>query len=350
MNAYTQLMKQLWLSSNTSLDPSGFYAPLTQFAPDFAGGEQHDAQELLAFLLDGIHEDLNRVQNKPYIEDEDGDGTNDEGDAIMAWQNYLLRNRSIVVDLFQGQLRNTIVCVKCHMTKVKFEPFMYLSLPISKKTKTLDGCLDLFCETEYLTGDNQYFCSRCQQHVNATKKLDLWMLPPILIVHLKRFNYRGDKIETPIRYPVTDWDLSGAVKSKSGLYPLFDLYAISNHAGDLNGGHYTAFCKNRFDNQWYEMNDSQTRKLNVGSELQGNPKAYCLFYNRVEKGPAANGRKRSDPKVMRQSVDRPELWPHMQLTDDFRSFRRSTVVTDMPVPPAARGASSDMPTISEAEA
>lgn len=175
------------------------------------------------------------------------------------------------------------------------------------------------------------------------------MLPPILIVHLKRFNYRGDKIETPIDYPLTDWNLSRAVKSKSGLYPMFDLYAVSNHAGDLNGGHYTAFCKNRFDDQWYEMNDSRTRKMNVGSELKGNPKAYCLFYNRVEKTSTTEGRKRSDPKIMRQSVDRPELWPHMQLTDDFKSFRRSTVVTDMP-PPTSRGASAAMPKFSELEA
>ena len=65
---------------------------------------------LLAFLLDGIHEDLNRVRKKPYIEDEDCDGTNDEGDAITAWSHYLQRNRSIVVDLFQGQLRSTMTC------------------------------------------------------------------------------------------------------------------------------------------------------------------------------------------------------------------------------------------------
>lgn len=156
VNAYTELMKHLWLSSNKSLDPSDFYAPLVKFAPDFADGQQHDSQELLAFLMDGIHEDLNRVQSKPYIEDQDGDGTNDEGDAVMAWKNYLLRNRSIVVDLFQGQLRNTMVCGKCHCTKVKFEPFMYLSLPISSKTRTLDDCLNLYCETEHLTGDNQY--------------------------------------------------------------------------------------------------------------------------------------------------------------------------------------------------
>lgn len=352
MNAYTQLMKHVWLSSNnnnnktsSSLDPSFFYAPLIQFAPDFYGGQEHDAQELLAFLLDGIHEDLNRVVKKPYIEDVDGDGSNDEGIAMTAWQNYLLRNRSIVVDLFQGQLRNTISCQECQNTKVKFEPFMYLSLPIlSNKTMALDDCLDVYCETEFLSGDNQWYCSKCGMHVNATKKLDLWMLPPILIIHLKRFNDRGDKIELPVTYPIMNWNLSRAVKSKSGLYPMFDLYAISNHSGGgLNGGHYTAMVKNRFDNEWYEMNDSTFRRIRVDKHVEGNPNAYCLFYNRVDKSPSGNGesRKRSDPKVMRQSVDRPELWPHMQLnTSNFASFRRSTVVRDMPAVMASSNAGS----------
>ena len=52
-------------------------------------------------MLDGVHEDLNRVKKKPYIEDKDCDGSNDEGDAVLAWQNYLQRDRSIIVDLFQ---------------------------------------------------------------------------------------------------------------------------------------------------------------------------------------------------------------------------------------------------------
>ena len=36
---------------------------------------------------------------------------------------------------------------------------------------------------------------------------------------------------------------------------LYDLYAISNHYGSLNGGHYTAFCKNPIAGKWYEFDD-----------------------------------------------------------------------------------------------
>jgi ubiquitin C-terminal hydrolase len=51
-----------------SVTPRAFKAAIANFAPQFTGYSQHDSQELLAFLLDGIHEDLNRVANKRYIE------------------------------------------------------------------------------------------------------------------------------------------------------------------------------------------------------------------------------------------------------------------------------------------
>ena len=69
-------------------------------------------------------------------------------------------------------------------------------------------------------------------------------------------------------------------------------------------------------------------RLDAEAEVGSNPSAYCLFYNRVESD--KGDRKRSDPKIMRQSIDRPELWPHMQVTTDFKSFQRSTIATNMP--------------------
>ena len=188
--AYSELMKQMWLGRKSVVDPTDFKKQLSTFAPQFSGFHQHDAQELLSFLLDGIHEDLNRVKDRPYVEDRDCDGTNDEEDAIEAWKNYLRRNRSLVVDLFQGQLRNTCKCLTCGHVNIRFEPFMYLSLPISDKSRSLEHCMDLYLDEEVLKGADQWYCEKCKTHVDATKKIDLWILPPILIVHLKRFRRR----------------------------------------------------------------------------------------------------------------------------------------------------------------
>lgn len=70
---------------------------------------------MLAFLLDGLHEDLNRITKKPYVEEPDYCGQEDATAAIQAWQRHLLRDQSVIVDLFQGQMKSTVGCLnrKC---------------------------------------------------------------------------------------------------------------------------------------------------------------------------------------------------------------------------------------------
>ena len=327
-SSYAEVVKHLWLGRGARhYSPGRFKSSLARFAPQFDGSQQHDAQELLAYLLDGMHEDLNRVKSKPYVEDDDCDGTNDDGDAIAAWSNYLRRDQSIVVDLFQGQLRSRMTCSVCDKVSVKFDSFMYLSLPVTADCRTLDDCLELFCEEEYLSGDDAWYCPRCKCHVDAAKKMDLFMLPPILIVHLKRFEFsesgRRSKIERDISYPLSEWDLSSSKKGGGGLRPVYDLYAACHHSGTAGGGHYTATAVNRFDGRWYLFNDSSCRSVDVQVDGDGMVRgdgrrtAYCLFYNRVEGSTRGNGTKTT--VIRRQSTSRPELWPHLQ-RDQMRGW------------------------------
>ena len=101
-----------------------------RFAPQFSGYAQHDSQEFLSFLLDGLHEDLNRVQNKPAVETYEVEKGNDHEIAYECWKRHLLRNQSVIVDLFQAQYKSTLVCPQCSKISITFDPFMYLSLPI----------------------------------------------------------------------------------------------------------------------------------------------------------------------------------------------------------------------------
>ncbi|KAF2287433.1 hypothetical protein GH714_039882 [Hevea brasiliensis] len=114
--------------------PRMFKLKLAKFAPQFSGYNQHDSQEFLSFLLDGLHEDLNHVKCKPYIEVKDADNRSDKEVADEYWQNHLARNDSIIVDLYQGQYRSTLVCPICKQKSVTFDPFMYLSLPLPSTT------------------------------------------------------------------------------------------------------------------------------------------------------------------------------------------------------------------------
>lgn len=128
--AFGELLRKIWASGRTPIAPRPFKAKLARFAPQFSGYNQHDSQELLAFLLDGLHEDLNRVKDKPYILSRDADGRPDEEVADEYWANHKARNDSIIVDVCQGQYKSTLVCPVCAKVSVTFDPFMYLSLPL----------------------------------------------------------------------------------------------------------------------------------------------------------------------------------------------------------------------------
>jgi ubiquitin carboxyl-terminal hydrolase 6/32 len=127
---YGDLVGELWKGTSKSIVPLRFRLTIARYSPQFAGFQQQDAQELLAFLLDGLHEDLNRVHKKVYRELKDSDGRPDQEVADEAWDYHLERNQSIVVDLFHGQLKSRLRCLKCGFVSVKFDPFTFLSLPL----------------------------------------------------------------------------------------------------------------------------------------------------------------------------------------------------------------------------
>ncbi len=109
--ALAELTKEAWRSSSGSaVSPKQLKHVIGRFAPQFQGYQQHDSHELLAFLLDGVHEDLNRVHEKVYVEMELKGELDDRQRAKTLWEKHELRNRSIIVDLFHAQLKSTIVC------------------------------------------------------------------------------------------------------------------------------------------------------------------------------------------------------------------------------------------------
>uniref|UniRef100_A0AAY4DKB7 ubiquitinyl hydrolase 1 n=1 Tax=Denticeps clupeoides TaxID=299321 RepID=A0AAY4DKB7_9TELE len=127
---YGDLVQDLWSGTQKNIAPLKLRWTIAKYAPRFNGFQQQDSQELLAFLLDGLHEDLNRVHEKPYVELKDSDGRPDWEVASEAWENHLRRNRSIVVDLFHGQLKSQVKCKTCGHISARFDPFNFLSLPL----------------------------------------------------------------------------------------------------------------------------------------------------------------------------------------------------------------------------
>lgn len=150
---YADLLKEILSAQTRSIAPLKFRFCVSKFAPQFSGGGQHDSQELLDWLLDTLHEDLNRVTEKPYIELKDSNGRSDQIVALESWEATLQRNRSVIVDLFYGQMKSKVACETCGTESVRFDPFSLLSLPLPVENFTycevLVTKLDGSCPMKY---------------------------------------------------------------------------------------------------------------------------------------------------------------------------------------------------------
>lgn len=134
--AFAQLLKVVWDPKRTEaiVAPRMLKAVVSDVADQFSGTNQHDAHEFLEKLLDLIHEDLNRVIDKPIVSEVVGDGTNDEECASQFWAGHKSRNDSIIVDLFHGMFKSRLVCPNCHRTTVVFDPYSSVPVPLPLPT------------------------------------------------------------------------------------------------------------------------------------------------------------------------------------------------------------------------
>uniref|UniRef100_A0A3P9JR32 Ubiquitin carboxyl-terminal hydrolase 8 n=1 Tax=Oryzias latipes TaxID=8090 RepID=A0A3P9JR32_ORYLA len=275
------IMKALWAGLYKCISPRDFKITIGKINDQFAGYDQQDSQELLLFLMDGLHEDLNKADNKKRYKEEENDHLDDQTAADLAWSKHKLLNESIIVALFQGQFKSTVQCSTCHRKSRTFETFMYLSLPLASTSKcSLQDCLRLFSKEEKLTDNNKVFCRHCKAHRDSTKKLEIWKVPPILLVHLKRFSYEGrwkQKLQTSVDFPLDNLDLTQYVIGPKQTLKRYYLYGVSNHYGGLDGGHYTAYCKNATKQRWYKFDDHEVSEISTSSVKSS--AAYILFYS-----------------------------------------------------------------------
>ncbi|EZF61236.1 sorting nexin-41 [Trichophyton rubrum D6] len=135
--AYANLLHQIFdVQGSASFAPRNFKVTIGRYGPSFSGYGQQDSQEFLLFLLDGLQEDLNRIQKKPYIEKPDStdemvhDKVALQRFADRCWEIYKARNDSVITDLFSGMYKSTVVCPECDKVSIIFDPFNNLTLQI----------------------------------------------------------------------------------------------------------------------------------------------------------------------------------------------------------------------------
>lgn len=272
----------------------------------FAGTDQQDCQEFLVFVLDGLHEDLNlnghreRLRELDEREERVRERYNVRLASTIEWERYLKSDTSLIVDMFQGQYMSRLKCMVCGTTSSTYTAFSTLSLPLaSGRSIDLYQCFAQFVAPEVLDGDDAWFCSHCKRKQRTVKTMSISRLPPVLIIHLKRFKrsmYSVDKLETPVQYPLYNLDLTGYWPNpeitdpehrkrldqlpKRGQQPPFryNLYAVSAHDGSLKSGHYTAFVS-KPGTGWCHYDDVHVTRVPEQAALTN--KAYLLFYQRI---------------------------------------------------------------------
>jgi len=297
---FQSLLLPLVLSNSPSINPQQFVSNFSFFGDPINVNQQYDVQEFSSVLFDHLDEALKNTERK-----------------------------NLLQSFFGGLLSNEINGISCPHRHAKSEPFYLLSLNIQHH-KDIRSSLKEFIKGETLAGDNAYFCSTCNNKVEAQRRSVIAELPDNLILHLKRFEFdydtmRKKKLNSECKFPLTI-DMKQFVKSKenendsinnqtkdeengdnnekNNLDPvdgeekvdgddngenetesetsapllsserdLFDLVGIIVHSGHADGGHYYSFIKDRFA----ASNTKNASRSSSGQWLQFNDQRISAF-------------------------------------------------------------------------
>ena len=185
--SYGNLLQHLWYGTSPVYSPDIFLSIISDINVTFSGKHQQDAHEFLNFLIDGLHEDLNLVIKKPFIEEEKI--KNVKTKAIVEWLNFKRRNQSVLIKLFYGQFLSNISCPnpRCQNVMTKFEPFMSVSVPLTSNNKKIEViCYFLFYQTNIKSIKiEMYFNSNCTIMAMRNKISKIFNIHPFSFVIMK---------------------------------------------------------------------------------------------------------------------------------------------------------------------
>ena len=302
-NAYYEVITNLWdrKNNNSSYSPDNFKLALSQENPLFAGVKANDSKDLINFLLERFHSELNVQNNVQDINYNCNENDQlDENKMLSLFINEFKRNyNSIISDLFYGLMETKSQCLRCNQIKYNFQIYSFLEFPLEKVNQycyntgkrnnyimnnnknpdiNLYECFEYYGNMELMNGDNQMYCNICKCCFDSLYGSVLYTAPNNLIINLNRG--RGAVYECKVNFPEI-LDLSNFVSFKNS-NTLYELYGVICHIGPSSmSGHFVAYCKNRMDKKWYLYNDGLvTFCKNPFDYRKG--MAYILFYQVVK--------------------------------------------------------------------
>lgn len=267
-------------------------------------GHQQDAQEFLGFLLEGLHDECTHVMRTAPASTASTapnssltsptsvrpvDGSEGEDDwlevgprqrsAVTRSSGYS-QTPSPITKIFGGQLRSELR-VPGNKNSVTLEPYQPLQLDIgSPEIRNIIDALKGLTRPEVLHGD---FNSPHGKDVRATKQVFIESVPPVLILHLKRFQFDAQgfgtvKIWKKIGYPLefefprevlSRQKRNSTLTDKAGL-PRYRLIAVVYHHGkNASGGHYTVDVRRQDGREWIRIDDTVIRRVRDEDVAEG---------------------------------------------------------------------------------
>ena len=264
-----------------AFSPDEFKRILGLHNPQFRKFEANDSKDLILYLLQTLHEEMNYFgnQNKRL------NFLPNQYDMFNTYQyfltNYNSNNFSKISILFYGTYINITTCNKCNYKLYNFQKFEFISFGMfyyhNKKFNIMDGFRDN-SRVGYLTGDNKFLCNICNSFQDAETTTNIFEPPCKLLINLdygKNKKYQPSSI-----YFDEEIDITQFIPFDYKMRIRYRILGVCTHYG-LSGsyGHYVAFCKNRENNVWYEFNDSSCNICNKKDIYRGSP--YLLLYERI---------------------------------------------------------------------
>jgi ubiquitin carboxyl-terminal hydrolase 8 len=330
--SFVNLLK-VYLEKNIA-NPQEFLNIFSQKYKSFSGNSQQDSHEFLNHLLESIHDNLEVSKNiyEFSIKEKEYLGLLNNSNEVYLqnlikesnniWMKYILKENTEIIRIFYGQLRSTVECQTCFNNEHTFESFNTLQLNINHQNPkiTLETCLKEFENPEIIPLDpqNSWICSKCNQRTVIKKFLQIWKLPKILIIQLKRFDLLSRKIQNEVQFPLKnlklyDYGYNNLIKQEiesinnenpktnintnisqlNKFNKLFEkkynLYGIVNHHGSsILCGHYTAMVKLKTPHieqpettkpyKWCILNDGSSKEVNIYTKNVSSQDTYLLFY------------------------------------------------------------------------
>lgn len=215
---------------------------------------QHDVQELKLILCDELAEKMKKIApDKP----------------------------NTLATLFQGKLLNYLECVNVDYKSTREELFTDLSVNV-RGCRNVYESFEKYTEVEMMEGENKYRADGHEELQDAKKGVKFLKLPPVLQLHLKRFEYdtaRYAMVKINDRYEFeSEMDLSRYVEDSDGS-DIYLLHSVLVHIGDVNGGHYHVFIRPEITipegqpkkpDHWYKFDDEVVIEATEEAAIQDN--------------------------------------------------------------------------------